>query len=142
MGRPKFIIEKEKIKSLIDIQLPIPCIAKLLGVSERTVFRRMREFELSVSDSYSTMSDQELDMLVTDIKSQMPHVGYRLMMGRLRSLGHKIQQTESIYAQSGCSWGFCPHDRARLYSEEEILCPGPSQSFACRYQPQTDKVGF
>lgn len=72
---------------MLDIQLPIPCIAKLLAVSERTVFRRMREFELSVSESNSTMSD----MLVTSIKSQMPHVGYRLMMGRLRSLGHKIQ---------------------------------------------------
>ncbi len=32
MGRPKFTIENEKIKSLLDIQLPIPCIAKLLGV--------------------------------------------------------------------------------------------------------------
>ncbi|XP_057216817.1 uncharacterized protein LOC130570501 [Triplophysa rosa] len=91
MGRPKYIIEKEKLRSLLDIQLPIPCIAKLLGVSERTVFRRMMEFELSVSDSYSTLSDQELDMLVSNIKSEMPHVGYRLMMGRLRSLGHRIQ---------------------------------------------------
>uniref|UniRef100_A0A672QQ08 Integrase core domain-containing protein n=1 Tax=Sinocyclocheilus grahami TaxID=75366 RepID=A0A672QQ08_SINGR len=68
MGRPKFTIENEKIKSLLDIQLPVPFIAKLLGVSERTVFRRMREFGLSVSDSYSTMGDQELDMLVTNIK--------------------------------------------------------------------------
>ncbi|XP_048010685.1 uncharacterized protein LOC125262115 [Megalobrama amblycephala] len=91
MGRPKFTVENEKIKSLLDIQLPVPCIAKLLGVSESTVFRRMREFGLSVSDSYSTIGDQELDMLVTNIKSQMPHVGYRLMMGRLRSLGYKIQ---------------------------------------------------
>lgn len=92
MGRPKFTIENEKIKSLQDIQLPIPCIAKLLGVSERTVFHRMREFGLSVSDSYSTMGYQELEMLVTNnIKSQMPHVGYRLMMGRLKSLGYKIQ---------------------------------------------------
>ncbi|XP_016106205.1 uncharacterized protein [Sinocyclocheilus grahami] len=62
MGRPKFTIENEKIKSLLDIQLPVPFIAKLLGVSERTVFRRMREFGLSVSDSYSTMGDQELDI--------------------------------------------------------------------------------
>lgn len=91
MGRPKFILEKEKLRSLLDIRLPIPCIAKLLGVTERTVFGRMREFELSVSDSYSTMSDQELDMFVSNIKSEMPHVGYRLMMGSLRSSGHKIQ---------------------------------------------------
>ncbi|KAF3839049.1 hypothetical protein F7725_017766 [Dissostichus mawsoni] len=78
-------------QALIDTQLPIPCVAKLLGVSEVTVFRRMAEFGISVSGSYSTMSDQELDMLVSEIKAQMPQIGYRLVMGRLRSLGHRVQ---------------------------------------------------
>lgn len=90
-GRPKFIIDQEKLQALIDSQLPIPCIAKLLGVSQATVFRRMAEFGISVAGSYSTMSDQELDTLVSEIKADMPHIGYRLVMGRLRSLGHRIQ---------------------------------------------------
>lgn len=144
MGRPKLTVENEKIKSLLDIQLPVPCIAKLLGVSESTVFRRMREFGLSVSDSYSTIGDQELDMLVTNIKSQMPHVGYRLMMGRLRSLAYKIQWSRlraSMHRVDAVGI-FFPHGTARLCSEEKILCQGPSQSSACGYQPQTDKVGF
>ena len=90
-GRPKFLIQQDKLQALIDTQLPIPCVAKLLGVSEVTVFRRMAEFGISVSGSYSTMSDQELDMLVSEIKAQMPQIGYRLVLGRLRSLGHRVQ---------------------------------------------------
>ncbi len=51
----------------------------------------MAEFGISVAGSYSTMSDQELGTLVSEIKADMPHIGYRLVMGRLRSLGHRIQ---------------------------------------------------
>ncbi|XP_035988953.1 uncharacterized protein LOC118561136 [Fundulus heteroclitus] len=90
-GRPKFCIQKEKLQDLMETQLPIPCIAQLLGVSERTIFRRLMEFGISVRGSYSSMPDEELDNVVRSIKAQMPHLGYRLVMGRLRSLGHRIQ---------------------------------------------------
>lgn len=76
---------------MLDTNLSVPCIAKLLGVSERTIFRRMAENGQSVSGCYSKMSDQELDTLVSGIKAQMPHSGYSLVMGRLRSLGHRVQ---------------------------------------------------
>lgn len=60
-------------------------IANLLRVNEITVLCRM-------SGYYSEMSDQELDILVSDIKAQMTHIGYRLVMERLKSLGHRVHK--------------------------------------------------
>ncbi|XP_041864795.1 uncharacterized protein LOC121654644 [Melanotaenia boesemani] len=76
---------------MLQINLSVPCIAKLLGVSVRTVFRRMRDFGLSVSELYSSISDEELDNVVTAIKHDMPAAGYRMVRGRLRSMGIHVQ---------------------------------------------------
>lgn len=89
-GRPRFEIEREELAEMLLTNLSVPCIANLLGVSVRTVFRRMREFGLSVSELYSSISDDELDNLVTAIKNDMPTAGYRLVRGRLISMGIKV----------------------------------------------------
>lgn len=90
-GQPKIVVEQEKLKYLLDTHLPVSCIAKCLGVSRRTLYRRMQEFGLSVRGSYSTMTDEELDTIISGIKSQMPNSGYRIVQGHLTSMGHRIQ---------------------------------------------------
>uniref|UniRef100_A0A3Q1AXH4 Integrase core domain-containing protein n=1 Tax=Amphiprion ocellaris TaxID=80972 RepID=A0A3Q1AXH4_AMPOC len=90
-GHPKIIIQKEHLKNLLDTHLPVACIAKFLGVSRRTVYRRMQEFDLSVRGTYSTMTDQELDIIISSIQSQMPNAGYRLVQGHLVSMGLRVQ---------------------------------------------------
>lgn len=90
-GPPKIKIEKEKLKILLDTHLPVSCIAKCLGVSRKTVCRRMQEFDLSVRGSYCTMTDQELDNVILAIKSQMPNAGYRMVRGHLVSMGLRVQ---------------------------------------------------
>lgn len=90
-GHPKIVLEREKLKNLLDTQLPVSCIAKCLGVSRRTIFRRMQEFDLSVRGTYSTMNDQELDNIISAIKNQMPNAGYRMVQGHLVSMGLRVQ---------------------------------------------------
>lgn len=90
-GRPKIMIEVEKLKSLLDTHLPLSCIAKCLGISRRTLYHRMQEFGLSVRASYSTVTDEELDNIISVIKSQMPNAGYRMVQGHLISMGLRIQ---------------------------------------------------
>uniref|UniRef100_A0A672GNA6 Integrase core domain-containing protein n=1 Tax=Salarias fasciatus TaxID=181472 RepID=A0A672GNA6_SALFA len=90
-GAPRIVIEKEKLKRLLDTHLPVTCIAKCLGVSRRTLYRRMVEFGLSVRGSYSLMSDQELDNIISGIKTEMPNSGYRMVQGHLVSLGFRVQ---------------------------------------------------
>ncbi len=90
-GHPKIVIEKEKLKSLLDTRLPVSCIAKCLGVSRRTIYNRMQEFGLSVRGSYSSVNDQELDNIISVIKTQMPNAGYRMVQGHLVAQGLRIQ---------------------------------------------------
>ncbi|KAF3836809.1 hypothetical protein F7725_004273 [Dissostichus mawsoni] len=41
--------------------------------------------------SYSTLTDDELDNLVLSVKARTPHVGYRMMKGILKAMGHRVQ---------------------------------------------------
>ncbi len=66
-------------------------IAALLGVSRRTVHRRMAESDLSGRALYSTLTDEELDQCVIDIKSRQPHSGYRMVKGLLQAQGLRVQ---------------------------------------------------
>lgn len=90
-GRPKTLISDEQISSLLELSFPVPIIADLLGVSIRTVRRRMEEFNVSVRASYSNLSNEQLDGIVSEIKTRMPHAGYRMMKGALEAEGHKVQ---------------------------------------------------
>ncbi|TDG99281.1 hypothetical protein EPR50_G00209340 [Perca flavescens] len=62
----------------------------MLGVSRRTLFRRLKEFDLSAR-RYSAIDDDELDNVVRQIKDEMPTAGYRMVKGRLRSNGINVQ---------------------------------------------------
>ncbi|MEQ2248333.1 hypothetical protein ILYODFUR_018160, partial [Ilyodon furcidens] len=75
-GRQRMVISSDYLCSLLELLLPVPCIAKLLGISRRTVYRRMAESGLSVRALYTTMLDDDLDQCVRDIKSRQPHSGY------------------------------------------------------------------
>ncbi|KAA8578623.1 hypothetical protein FQN60_007145, partial [Etheostoma spectabile] len=90
-GRPRFDISSDTLLHLLNQGLPVPCIANLLGVSTRTIYRRMGESAFSVRALYSTCSDSELDQLISDIKKDMPHAGYRLVKGALQARGFRVQ---------------------------------------------------
>uniref|UniRef100_A0A672ZBE4 Integrase catalytic domain-containing protein n=1 Tax=Sphaeramia orbicularis TaxID=375764 RepID=A0A672ZBE4_9TELE len=90
-GRPKFIFSEELLSRLIDLPLPVSCIANLLSVSQSTIFRRMRELGLSTRSTYSSLTDSELDDAVQSIKSRIPNAGYRMVKGCLQADGHRVQ---------------------------------------------------
>ncbi|XP_047445375.1 uncharacterized protein LOC125010659 [Mugil cephalus] len=90
-GRPRFNISPDYLLYLIDQGLPVLCIANLMGVSTRTIFRRMKEFGFSVRALYSTCSNTQLDHLVTEIKKDMPHGGCRLVRESLQARGFRVQ---------------------------------------------------
>lgn len=49
------------------------------------------EWGLSVRELYSTLSDDELDLMVSEIHTVNPNSGYRMLMGMLRAKGHRVQ---------------------------------------------------
>ena len=78
-GRPKFNIPKEQLGFLIEQHFSTPAVADILGVSRRTVVRRLREFGLSCRAVYSLMSDEQLDKIMLSILAEFPETGYKRM---------------------------------------------------------------
>lgn len=91
-GRPKIVISQEQLEQYLDMDFNCPTIAKLFGVSVRTIRRRMDEYGLNVLSRYSAITDHELDHIVSQLKHEYPSCGYRMIMGLLRNRGIRVQQ--------------------------------------------------
>ena len=104
-GRPRFEISRYQLEYLLKLGMNCPTIAACLGVSVRTVRRRMSEFGLSVSALYAPLSNADLDSVVSDIKCVFPNCGYRMLSGHLRSRGIRVTQErvrESLHRVDPC----------------------------------------
>ena len=91
-GRPKFDIPFEHLQYLVDNGFKVTDIAKMLCISEKTVYRRLTEHGMSVRDSYANLTEQELDDIIKDVLHDFPNSGYKSMRGHLFSRGHKVQE--------------------------------------------------
>ena len=58
VGRPSFEISYEQLSYLIENRFSVPQIADMIGVSVRTVRRRMSDFSFSIRAQYSSLTDQ------------------------------------------------------------------------------------
>lgn len=85
-GRPFYDIRSEQLKYLLQIRFSCPQIAKFIGVSMSTIRRRMTYYGLSVQSLYSSITDDELDMVVSEISGHFPNCGYRMMECNCRHL--------------------------------------------------------
>ena len=74
-GRPRFMIPADQLNYLLEKRFTVPQISELLGVSVRTIRRRMTDYNLNVHEQYSMLSDQELDEIVRGIQDQFPTCG-------------------------------------------------------------------
>ena len=80
-GRPFLIITKEQLQLYLQYNFTFPKIAKILLVSESTIKRCFQEFGFSLGDTYSDISDGELDRVIRNNISKFPNCAYRGMNG-------------------------------------------------------------
>ena len=92
VGRPSFDIPCAQLLHLIENRFSVLQIASMLGVSIRTIRRRMSAFGLSIRAQYSDISDSDLDQIVREVQQQFPTCGNRQMQGHLLARGYRIQQ--------------------------------------------------
>uniref|UniRef100_A0A3B3DGH7 Uncharacterized LOC112153455 n=1 Tax=Oryzias melastigma TaxID=30732 RepID=A0A3B3DGH7_ORYME len=90
-GRPTIKISVEALEGYIRLGLKRREIARLCGVSIRTISRRLQQHGLSVSTMYSDVTDAELDSLVLELHRAHPQCGYRMMRAYLQTRGHRVQ---------------------------------------------------
>ena len=90
-GAPHYDIPEHVLRSLVECHFGAPDIAKLLGVSIRTIRRRMSDYGISILSTYSGLSDYDLENEIISIISEFPHVGYRTISAILKTKGHRVQ---------------------------------------------------
>ena len=74
-GRHSFRIPFDQLQCLIDFRFSVPQIARLLGISVRTIRRRMSEAGLSIRAQFT---DDQLDEIVYSIRHRFPNCGNRM----------------------------------------------------------------
>ena len=90
-GRPKIYISRNQLEYFLEKGFKGSDIARMLSVSNKTIYRRLQEFELPVRASYSDISEADLDVIILDILHNFPNCGYKSMRGHLLCKGHKVQ---------------------------------------------------
>ena len=91
-GRPRFDIPEQQLRFLVQSGFTGTQMAEIIGVSLRTVRRRMTDYGLNISEQYADVTDHELEQLVMGIKMEFPTCGQKQMMGHLRARGYRVQQ--------------------------------------------------
>ena len=85
-GRPKLSITEGQILELLDAQFSFSDIARLLGCSYKTVCRRRHEFGITEA-RWTNVTEDELDIRVTQFIDEHPISSQRMLMGYLQSCG-------------------------------------------------------
>ena len=83
--RPKLIITESQLSYLSDYGFKAVDMARMFHVPVATIHRRLKDFNASVSHSFSSIDNNQLDNIILDIKQQHPNCGYRMVLGHLRS---------------------------------------------------------
>ena len=91
-GRPYFDISQELLNYFLNYQFSVPDIARALGVSPSTIFRRMNKYGLAIRNNLPYLSDEELDSKVREILLEFPNAGYRRVISQLSVAGLKPSQ--------------------------------------------------
>ena len=79
------------MRNLVDTGFFICDIAKLLSVSESTIYRRMRIYGISKSE-FSDLSDEEVDIYTGKTVLEFPNGGENLLRQLPKQKGVNIQR--------------------------------------------------
>lgn len=124
-GRPKFDIPRCQLEYLLEKRFTVPCIGQIIGVSVRTVRRRMSEYGLNVRDMYSQITDQQLDGIVREIQNEFPTCGNRQMQGHLTARGIRVQQYRTRDSQRRVDPSGSIMRRLRTINRRKYCVNGP-----------------
>ena len=90
-GRPAYNIRKEQVEKLRDTGMNWTNIASFLGISTRTLHRRRIDF--GIKQSFSDITDADLDEEVRQILQLTPYSGETYIRGGLRGRNIHVQRT-------------------------------------------------
>ena len=128
-GRPRFEIRQEQIHGLREaLGFRWVDIARMLGMSPRTLNRRRQEFGMPLGQqhNFSSLSDADLDNIVRSILSVTLQSGVGLVRGALRSRGLRIQRRRVIEALQRLDPVMSVLRQSRRIIRRTYQVPGPN----------------
>ena len=119
-GRPKKLIPEDRLRRLLELKVPLAQIARDLGVSIPSLYKFIRENGIS-HQKYSTLSEQEVENSVKEVKKRHPNAGEIMIQGHLQSQGltlqrHKIRKAIHAVDPDGVEARRRPTIKRRVYS--------------------------
>ena len=91
-GRPQIQIDENQLSLLLSFRFSCVDIANMLKVSPKTIRRRIIQYSLEESCSYSSISDTELHEITAEFVHTHPNGGQKTFEGYLRGRGLNIQR--------------------------------------------------
>ena len=91
-GRPRYDVPRHQLINFVENGLTCKKISEMLDISQRTVRRRMSEFNISVQQLYSNIPDSELKQMIFEAHISFPNALYRFICGWLMQKGLKVQE--------------------------------------------------
>lgn len=92
-GRPRFDISKDQLEYLSSMSFMWTQIASMFDVSRMTIYHCRVEFGMSHDGMSSNITDEELVVILRQMRRENPALGERMVMGHLRSMGFKITRS-------------------------------------------------
>ena len=89
-GRPKVSVDRQQLIFIRSLRFSWEDISAILGVSASTLRRRARAWQVH---TFSSMSDSELDEVITDLLHNFPNAGEALLRGHLQSAAIHVQRS-------------------------------------------------
>ncbi len=91
-GRPRYDLPMDQLVYFVEHGFTCSRISEMLGISQRTIRRRMSEYGISIWQMYSSVTDPELKELITEAHESFPNAGYRFIHGWLMQKGFRVQE--------------------------------------------------
>ena len=92
VGRPVISLDMYEVEFLRSVGLTWTDVARCLGVSRSTLYRRMDESGLPLQ-GYTPLSDPALDSLLRELKSSHPNDGEVMLAAHIRARGIHIPRS-------------------------------------------------
>ena len=126
---PKFYILRERFEYLIEYGFKASDISKMLCVCDKTGYRRLEEYGISMQMNYTQITEPELNDLITwNIEHKFPNSGYESMGAHLLARGVKVQDSrfrEAMRRTDSEGTAVCAMElwvtRRRVYNVKEPL---------------------
>ena len=87
----KFVITKIFLENLIQEGFTVKEISAVASVSERTIYRRMTEYDLKIRD-FSKVSDNQRDLEVLALTNHYPFCGEIMLRELLKGRGFNVER--------------------------------------------------